>query len=73
LTLKDLRTSKHLTQQSVATTVGGITQGAVWQWENGLAFPHPSKIPKLSELYGVSEGEIIAACEQARALKQSSA
>lgn len=70
--LQDIRKRAGITQNLVAESLC-VDQSAISQWESGITYPHPSKIPKLAKLYDVTEGEIIAACNASREQRQSSA
>ena len=66
--IKELRRAKNLTQEELAKEIN-VTQGAISQWEKGLAQPTSDKLPELAkalgcsidELYGKSE---VSECEQ---------
>lgn len=67
--LKDIRRACGMTQDYAAQKMG-VLQSSISQWESGTTYPHPSRIPKLADLYKVTEGEIIAACNAAHAQRQ---
>ena len=68
--LKEKRVEKNLTQKELATFLF-VSESAVSKWEKDVARPDITLLPKLSELLGVSEHEIITASvdKQARAEK----
>ena len=49
-----LRKEKEMTQKDLADMLN-ITDKAVSKWERNIAFPDTAKIPKIAEIYGVSE------------------
>ena len=51
--IKQLRFKASLTQEQLAESVG-VSAQAVSKWENGVAMPDISLLPKLSEIFGVS-------------------
>lgn len=66
MTLIEMRSAVEYTQAEVAAHVGGVTQGAVSQWEKGLVAPRFDKLLALAKLYGVSADEIIQAIQEAK-------
>lgn len=58
--LKQKRQEKNLTQKELAKVLY-VTESAVSKWEKGVAHPDITLIPKLSEVLGVSEHELITA------------
>ena len=54
----ELRREHGLTQKALADTLG-VTDKAVSKWERGLSYPDIVILPKLAEVLGVSEGEIL--------------
>lgn len=73
MTLKMMRKAAGYTQQSVAELVPETTQSAVSQWESGECYPHPTKIPALAKLYGVTADELLTAITYTKRQKQNSA
>lgn len=55
--LREIRTSKMLTQETVAELIG-IKPENYSRIENGLSFPKPENIVKLSEVLGVEIAEL---------------
>jgi len=47
------RKKRNLTQSQLAEKLG-TTQGAVSQWEKGIAFPSADKLPELAKILGCS-------------------
>ncbi|MFV0399543.1 MAG: helix-turn-helix domain-containing protein [Oscillospiraceae bacterium] len=70
MTLKALRKAAKKNQSDVAESLG-VSQVSVCQWETGKAYPHPSKIPKLAKLYGVTADELIEAMNSGRKEKSA--
>ena len=58
--LKDRRQEKGLTQKELATALF-VSSSAVSKWEKNSARPDIALLPKLSELLGVTEHELITA------------
>lgn len=58
--LKEKRQEKKLTQKALASLLY-VTESAVNKWEKGVAHPDIALLPKLSEILGVSEHELITA------------
>ena len=51
--LKELRTSRNMTQEAVAEKIG-VTSQTVSKWERGLLFPDISLLPKIALLFKCS-------------------
>ena len=49
--IKDLRKAAGLTQSQLAEAMG-VGQSTVCNWENGVAAPMASMLPKLADLLG---------------------
>ena len=60
LFFKEKRQEKNLTQKQIANILF-VTESAVSKWEKGVAHPDITLLPKLSEILGVSEHELITA------------
>ena len=58
--LKQKRQEKNLTQKQLANLLF-VTVSAVNKWEKDVARPDISLLPKLSEILGVTEHELITA------------
>lgn len=58
--LKLKRQEKNLTQKELSQLLF-ISESAVSKWENGVAHPDITLLPKLSKILGVSEHELITA------------
>ena len=58
--LKQKRQEKKLTQKDLAKTLF-VTESAVSKWEKNVAHPDITLIPKLSEVLGITEHELITA------------
>lgn len=65
--LRTKRQEKNLTQKQLANTLF-VSESAVSKWEKNVAHPDISLLPKLAEILGVSEHELITATvdEQSR-------
>ncbi|MBQ8783763.1 MAG: helix-turn-helix transcriptional regulator [Clostridia bacterium] len=55
--IRDFRKAKNLTQEQLADLIG-VSFQAVSKWENNIAFPDITLIPKLAQLLGVSIDEL---------------
>ena len=60
LFLKEKRQEKNLTQKDLAKLLF-VSESAVSKWEKDVAHPDITLLPKLSEILGVSEHELITA------------
>ena len=58
--LKEKRQEKNLTQKELAEKLF-VSDSAVSKWEKNVARPDITLLPKLSEILGVSEHELITA------------
>ena len=58
--LKQKRQEKDLTQKELAKLLF-VTESAVSKWEKNVAHPDITLLPKLSEILGVTEHELITA------------
>lgn len=56
--LKELRRSKQITQEQLASLVG-YNQTVISQWEHGTRDPSTEALIKLSEIFNVSVDEIL--------------
>ena len=68
--LKEKRQEKNLTQKEMANLLF-VSESAISKWEKNVAHPDITLLPKLSEILGVTEHEIITASvdEKSRAEK----
>lgn len=57
-TIRSRRRTLGMTQASLAQRIG-VSQGAVSQWEKGVASPHITILPKLAEALGCSINDLI--------------
>ena len=64
--IAELRKKKNITQMELADAMG-ISFQAVSNWERGNSMPDISKLPELSELFGVSIDEIL--CGKSKAVE----
>ncbi len=55
--IKQLRFKASLTQEQLAESVG-VSAQAVSKWENSVAMPDITLLPKLAEIFGVSIGDL---------------
>ncbi len=58
--LKQKRTEKNLTQKEISKELF-VSESAISKWEKGVAHPDIMLLPKLCEILGVSEHELITA------------
>jgi putative transcriptional regulator len=58
ITLKAARVNKNLTQKQAAAKLG-ISDNALWNYENGRSYPNVKVIKKMEELYGISYNDLI--------------
>ena len=59
--LKTKRQEKNLTQKELANLVF-VSESAVSKWERNVAHPDITLLPKLANILGVTEHELITAC-----------
>ena len=57
--LKQLRTEKHLSQETVAFELN-VSRQAVAKWENNASKPSTSNLMAICDLYGISLDELIS-------------
>ena len=57
--IKDLRKERHMTQEKLAELIG-ISFQAVSKWENNIALPDITLVPKLAQIFGVSIDELFS-------------
>ena len=67
--LKEKRLDKNLTQKQLANLLF-VSESAVSKWEKGVSHPDITMIPKLCEILGVSEHELITASVDNQARKE---
>lgn len=67
--LKQKRQEKNLTQKQLAEILF-VTESAVSKWEKDVAHPDITLLPKLSEILGVTEHELITASVDESARKE---
>ena len=67
--LKDKRLDKNLTQKQLASLLF-VSESAVSKWEKGVSHPDITMLPKLCEILGVSEHELITASVDNQARKE---
>ncbi len=67
--IKKLRLEKGITQAALADAVG-VTQGAVVQWEKGVAFPNAAKILKVASILSCEPEVLIQEAERREKLRQ---
>lgn len=58
LTLWQWRVFNGLSQQQLADKLG-VSKQSVWNWENGIHYPHAIKMQELAELFGIKAEQII--------------
>lgn len=69
--LKQKRQEKNLTQKELAKLLI-ISESAISKWEKDIAHPDITLLPKLSEILGVTEHELITASIDKQARKEKS-
>lgn len=57
--IKELRTERKMTQEQLADLVG-VSFQAVSKWENGIALPDITLVPRLARIFGVTTDELLA-------------
>jgi len=60
-TLAEIRRLSGFRSQKDFALVSNCTRSAVAKWKKGISYPSVRKLPLLSVILGVSEGEIIEA------------
>ena len=60
-TLAEIRVLSGFKSQKDFAIASNFTRSAIAKWERGLSYPAAQKLPLLSGILGVSEGEIIKA------------
>ncbi len=55
--IKELRKSRHMTQEQLADAVG-VSFQAVSKWENNIALPDITLVPMIANIFGVSIDEL---------------
>lgn len=56
--IREIRVSKGISQRTLAKRIG-VTQGAVFQWENGLTWPSVPTLLKLADVLQCSTDELL--------------
>lgn len=69
--LRQNRQNKQLTQKDLASLLF-VSESAVSKWEKGISHPDITLLPKLSEILGVSEHELITASVDHQAREEKS-
>ncbi len=69
--LKQKRLEKNLTQKQLAKLLF-VSESAVSKWEKGVSHPDITMLPKLCEILGVTEHELITASVDNQARKEKS-
>ena len=57
--IRELRKERHMTQEQLADLIG-ISFQAVSKWENGIALPDITLVPRLAQIFGVTTDELFA-------------
>ncbi len=57
-TLWQWRVFNGLSQQQLANKLN-VSKQSVWNWENGIHYPHATKMQELAELFGIKAEQII--------------
>ena len=58
--IKEIREARGMTRKQIADAVG-VSEVAVYYWENGRQKPSADKLPKLAELLGCTIDELYRA------------
>ena len=58
MSFKSARLKAGKTVQDVVRHMG-VTDGAVYMWENGYASPGSKRLPRLAEFYGTTVDELL--------------
>ena len=56
--IKRIRERYDLTQAELGE-IAGVSDKAVWTWENGTAEPRMGAVQKIAEHFGISKGSIV--------------
>lgn len=67
--LRQKRLEKNLTQKQLSSLLF-VSESAVSKWEKGVSYPDITLLPKLSEILGVSEHELITSSIDDRAREE---
>ena len=59
--LRELRTSRKMSRRALADLFG-ITETAVYNWENGLSEPGMDKLRTLADFFGVTLDDLCGRC-----------
>ncbi|MCH5317743.1 MAG: helix-turn-helix transcriptional regulator [Eubacterium sp.] len=57
--IKELRKEQHMTQEQLAN-LACVSFQAVSKWENGIALPDITLVPRLAQIFGVTTDELFA-------------
>lgn len=68
--LKQLRTEKHLSQETVAFELN-VSRQAVAKWENNASKPSTANLMAICDLYGISLNELISNKSDEHSAKQT--
>ena len=68
--IKHLREKYGLTQAELGE-IAGVSDKAVWTWENGTAEPRMGAVQKIAEHFGVSKGSIVDDTQSVSVLSSS--
>lgn len=58
LNIKKYRTQHNMTQQQLADALH-VTQGAVYQWENGKTKPMIAKLLQMAQMFGCTIEDLV--------------
>ena len=61
----EIRQKKKLTQQELAKVLN-VTNIAISRWENGKTLPDVEMIKKISDIYGISVGELYSCIDEVK-------
>lgn len=68
--IKNLREKYNLTQAELGQ-IAGVSDKAVWTWENGTAEPRMGAIQKIAQHFGISKGSIVDDTQSPPSLTES--
>lgn len=73
MTLQNMRICAGFNTQGEVAQKIQVNRTLISKWESGIAYPRPTMLPQIAQLYNVTEGDIIAAITKARQQRGNSA
>lgn len=64
MNFRDLR--KKFGTQKELSNILNVSQSILSKWENGQAYPRRQKLKKISELFGVSEMDVLISIDRSK-------